>query len=49
MGQRQKMLAAAVATGISDLRAETARVINIRRRDLADQAMELHGDRKSVV
>jgi len=43
MGQRQKMLAAAVATGISDLRAETARVINIRRRDLADQAMELHG------
>ncbi|MDP2368632.1 dynamin family protein [Rhodoferax sp.] len=43
MGQRQKMLAAAVASGISDLRAETARVINIRRRDLADQAMELHG------
>ncbi len=43
LGQRQKMLAAAVATGILDLRAETARVINIRRRDLADQAMELHG------
>lgn len=43
LGQRQRMLAAAVATGISDLRAETARVINIRRRDLADQAMELHG------
>ena len=43
MGQRQKMLAAAVAAGILDLRAETARVINIRRRDLADQAMELHG------
>ena len=43
LGQRQKMLAAAVATGIFDLRAETARVINIRRRDLADQAMELHG------
>ncbi len=42
-GQRQKMLAAAVAMGIFDLRAETARVINIRRRDLADQAMELHG------
>ncbi len=43
MGQRQKMLAAAVAAGILDLRAETGRVINIRRRDLADQAMELHG------
>ena len=43
MGQRQRMLAAAVVSGISDLRAETARVINIRRRDLADQAMELHG------
>ncbi len=43
MGQRQKMLGAAVASGISDLRTETGRVINIRRRDLAEQTMELKG------
>lgn len=43
MGQRQKMLGAAVVSGISDLRTETGRVINIRRSDLADQMMELKG------
>ena len=43
MGQRQKILGAAVATGITDLRAESGRVINIRRRDLAEQLMELNG------
>ncbi len=43
MGQRQKILGAAVASGISDLRGETGRVINIRRSDLADQMMELKG------
>lgn len=43
MGQRQKILRSAVATGISSLRLETGRVINIRRRDLADQLMELKG------
>ena len=43
MGQRQKILGAAVATGITDLRAESVRVINIRRRDLAEQLMELNG------
>lgn len=43
MGKRQKILGSAVATGISELRAETGRVINIRRRDLADQMMELKG------
>jgi hypothetical protein len=43
MGQRQKILGAAVAAGISSLRAETGRVINIRRRDLAEQMMELKG------
>ena len=43
MGQRQKILGAAVATGISSLRLETGRVINIRRRDLAEQMMELKG------
>ena len=43
MGQRQKILGSAVAIGISDLRAESGRVINIRRRDLAEQLMELNG------
>lgn len=43
MGQRQKMLGTAVVNGISDLRIETGRVINIRRRDLTEQMMELKG------
>ena len=43
MGQRQKILGAAVATSITGLRLETGRVINIRRRDLAEQMMELKG------
>jgi hypothetical protein len=41
--QRQKILSSAIASGILDLRAETARVINIRKRDLAEQIMELTG------
>ena len=43
MGQRHKILGAAVARAVSDLRAETGRVINIRRRDLAEQQIELKG------
>lgn len=43
MGQRQHILGAAVASGISDLQAETGRVLNIRRRDLAEQEQELKG------
>lgn len=43
MGQRQQMLGTAVFSGISDLRTETGRVINIRRRDLTEQMMELKG------
>jgi len=43
MGQRQQILGAAVATGITSLRQETGRVINIRRRYLAEQTMELKG------
>lgn len=43
MGQRSKILGDAVARGVTDLRAETSRVLNIRRRDLADQQMELKG------
>ncbi len=43
MGQRQKILRGAVTSGIADLRAEAGRVINIRRRDLAEQMLELKG------
>ena len=43
MGQRQKILRSAVAGGIAELRAEAGRVIHIRRRDLAEQMMELRG------
>jgi hypothetical protein len=43
MGQRQKVLGAAVASGIADLRTETGRVINIRSCDLTEQMMELKG------
>jgi hypothetical protein len=43
MGQRQKILRAAVGGGIGELRLEAARAINIRRRDLAEQMLELKG------
>jgi hypothetical protein len=43
MGQRQKILRAAVATGIGELRTEASRAINVRRRDLAEQMLELKG------
>ncbi|MCM2250790.1 MAG: dynamin family protein [Ramlibacter sp.] len=43
VGQRQKILRSAVAAGVGELRVEAARVINIRRRDLAEQMMELRG------
>ncbi len=43
MGKRQRILGNAMAVGITDLRAETARVINIRKRDLTEQMMELKG------
>jgi len=43
MGQRQKILRSAVAGGIGDLRMEAARALNIRRRDLAEQMLELKG------
>ena len=41
MGRRQDILRAAITEGITGLRAETGRVINIRRRDLDDQMLEL--------
>jgi hypothetical protein len=43
LGKRQKILGAAMANGITDLRVETGRVINIRKRDLTEQMMELKG------
>jgi hypothetical protein len=43
MLKRQRMLGKAMASGITELRAETGRVINIRKRDLAEQMMELKG------
>ncbi len=43
MGKRQRILGEAMASGITDLRAETGRVINIRKRDLTEQMMELKG------
>ena len=43
LGQRRKILADAVTGAISNLRAESGRVINIRRRDLMEQLMELNG------
>ncbi|CAM4055997.1 dynamin family protein [Comamonas aquatilis] len=41
MGQRQKVLQAAVAANVQQLRTEVERVINIRRSDLDDQGAEL--------
>ena len=43
MGQRQKILRSAVADGIGELRVEAGRAIAIRRRDLAEQMLELKG------
>ncbi|MDB5753521.1 MAG: hypothetical protein JWP65_3942 [Ramlibacter sp.] len=43
MGQRQKILRAAVTGNIGELRSETTRVLGIRRRDLAEQMVELKG------
>ena len=52
MGRRRAILRAAVATGVTSLRTETSRVINIRRRDLDDQMAELRslrGKNASVI
>ncbi|QDL53561.1 dynamin family protein [Rhodoferax aquaticus] len=43
MGRRQKILSQAMADGIKALRQETGRVINIRKRDLNEQTLELKG------
>jgi Dynamin family len=52
MGQRQKILQAAVASGIAELRIEAGRSIHIRHRDLAEQMDELRslrGKNASVI
>ena len=43
MGRRQRILTAAVARGIAELRGEGARVVHIRRRDVTEQLLELRG------
>ena len=43
LGQRQRILGTAMVAGISELRAETGRVINMRKRDLTEQTVELRG------
>ena len=43
MGQRQKILRSAVGSNIHELRTEATRVLGIRRRDLAEQMVELKG------
>ncbi|MDQ1259865.1 MAG: dynamin family protein, partial [Pseudomonadota bacterium] len=52
MGQRQAILRSAIGAGIASLRTETARVLNIRRRDLDEQMLELRslrGKNASVI
>ena len=43
MGQRQKILRAAAAAGIQELKSEAARALNMRRRDQTEQVLELRG------
>jgi hypothetical protein len=43
MGGRQQILRGAVAAAIGELRVEAERVMNVRRRDLAEQMLELKG------
>ena len=43
LDQRQKILRSSVTSNISELRTEVTRVLGIRRRDLAEQMVELKG------
>ncbi|MBL0426668.1 dynamin family protein [Ramlibacter alkalitolerans] len=43
LGQRQKILRSSVSANIGELRGEATRVLAIRRRDLAEQMVELKG------
>ncbi len=52
MGKRQAILRSAVTAGVASLRSEAGRTINIRRRDLDDQMLELRslrGKNASVI
>jgi hypothetical protein len=52
LGQRQAILRSTVASGVTGLQAEIQRVINVRRRDLDDQMLELRslrGKNASVI
>jgi hypothetical protein len=43
MGQRRKILSGSVSSNIVELKAEVARVLAIRQRDLSEQTLELRG------
>lgn len=43
LGERQNILRATVSRGINELRLETSRIIQMRRRELAEQKIELQG------
>lgn len=43
LGQRRKILSAAVGSGIQSLRQETGRLVHTRARDLVEQMQELEG------
>lgn len=43
MGQRQKILRTAVTAGVTELKSEASRILYVRRRDLAEQILELRG------
>ncbi len=43
LGKRETMLRLAVEAGIGALRAEAARILTVRQRDLSEQALELQG------
>lgn len=43
LGQRRRILGAAVAAGVDSLRAETGRMVHARARDLVEQIQELEG------
>jgi len=52
LGQRQRILQSAVMCGVQELRSEAVRVVNLRRRDLAEQRQELkslHGKNNTVI
>jgi hypothetical protein len=43
LGGRQRILRAGIAAGVEELRAEASRALHLRRRDVAEQRVELQG------